>query len=136
MPQNIPNRVPDSTPDFRQMTPQELRQGLTTLNALVRDLKRFHRTGQPRCLAEWREGTPGAAQAAAVLPSAGLVIRLAELPVPLEAFGSNILSRDLLAEAETLRKKYKDVWRARPRETVRDFSARLKRKPRGWSFGR
>jgi hypothetical protein len=136
MPQNIPHRVPDSTPDFRHMTPQDLRRGLTTLNALVRDLKRFHRTGQPRCLAEWREGTPGAAQAAAVLPSAGLVTRLAELPVPLEAIGTSLLGRDLVTEAETLRKKYKDVWRARPRETVRDISSRLKRKPTGWSFGR
>ena len=118
------------------MTPQELRQGLTTLNFLVRDLNRYQRTGQPRCLAEWREGTPGAAQAAAVLPSAGLVTRLAELPIPLEGPGSGILIRGLVSEAETLRKQYKEVWRGRPRDSFRDISGRLKRKPKGWTFGR
>ena len=136
MPDFISKSVPDSTPDFRQMTPDELRQGLTTLNFLVRDLKRFQSSGLPKCLSEWREGTRGAALAAAVLPSAGLVTRLADMPGPIDGLGAQMLGKQLVAEAEALRQKYKGVWRGRPRDKFLDANVRLKRKPRGWTFGK
>jgi hypothetical protein len=132
---------PDRTPDFRHMTPEAIRQGVTTLNFLVRDLKRFQASGDTRWLRSWREGTEDAQKAAAVLPSAALVIRLAEMPGPLDTLGASILGKPLVAEAEELRKKYKDVWRGRPREKFHDVSARVKReeqrrKASRWKFGR
>jgi hypothetical protein len=130
--------MPDSTPDFRHMTPEEMRRNLTVLNFLVRDLKRFQAKGDTRHLALWREGTPEAERAAAVLPSAGLVTRLADMPGLMDERGAYLIGRTLISEAETLRKKYKDVWRGRPRESFRDVSARRKlRKPgKGWGLGR
>jgi hypothetical protein len=132
----MPDFIPSSDPDFRQMTPAQLREGITTLNFLVRDLKRFQASGDTAHLALWREGTKEAARAAAVLPSAGLVTRLADMPDPIDERGAYLLGRGLVSEAEVLRKKYKGVWRGRPRDSFRDVSARMKRKPKGWTFGR
>lgn len=139
MPEPSPKQPFNASPNFREMTAQELRQGLTTLNALVRDLKRFERTGQTAFLAEWREGTPGEKAAAAVFPSAALVTRLATLAIPIDPVGAKLFGRNLVAEAEKLQRSYKDVWRARPGLTFRDVAARAqreeqRRKSKGW-FG-
>jgi hypothetical protein len=139
MPDPSPKSPFDPAPDFREMTAQELRQGLTTLNALVRDLKRFQRTGKTAFLAAWKEGTPGEKAAAAVFPSAALVTRLASLGVPIDSTGAQLFARDLVAQAEKLQRSYKDIWRARPGHKFRDVAARAKReeqrrKSRRW-FG-
>ncbi len=128
----------DFTPDFRHMNADELRRNLTTLNFLVRDLRRFQASGDTRHLALWREGTAGAERAAAAFPSAALVTRLADMPGSVDDRGAWLLGHGLASEAEGLRKKYKEVWRSRPRETFRDIAERAQRKPksRGWTFGR
>lgn len=125
----IVRRMSDSirNPDFRQMTPDELRRGITTLNFLVRDLKRFQQSGQTGFLRDWREGTQAAADAATVLPSAALVTRLADMPGEMDKTGAYLLGRTLVAEAENLRRQYKDVWRGRPRTRFHDVAARRSR---------
>jgi hypothetical protein len=132
---------PDSNPDFRHMSPEALRQGVTVLNFLIRDLKKFQKSGITKCLSAWREGTKEAAQAVAVLPSAALVMRLADMPGPIDPAGAHMLGNHLVEEAEALRKKYKDIWRGRPRARFHDVSARTRReeqrrKANRWKFGR
>ena len=116
-----------AAPDFRQMSADDLKLGIMTLAELSRDLKRFRRTGEPRHLRLWAEGTPGAARAAIVFPSAGIMQGFASMRVKIDQGAARMLVDQLVSEAETLRARYKDVWRARPGRAFRDIAARVKR---------
>lgn len=126
-----------AAPDFRQMSASDLRAGVMVLSELVRDLKRFQDSGDPRHLRLWAEGTKGAEAASRFFPSAALVTSMAGLPGPVGREGALLLGRNLVSEAERLQRSYKDIWRARPGRQFRDIAARVKReeqrrKSRGW----
>jgi hypothetical protein len=116
-----------SAPDFRHMSADDLRRGILTLAELSRDLKRFSRTGEPRHLRLWAEGTVGYENALLVFPSAAIVRGFASMPAKIGESAARMLVDQLVSEADNLRGRYKDVWRARPGRAFRDIAARVKR---------
>jgi hypothetical protein len=118
-------------PDFRHMTPAEIKDAISTLNPLIRDLKRFIDSGHSKYLAGWKEGTAASQKMAKLLPMhASIVNRLAEMPV--RGNGEGVrglvgLAYPIRDDAEELRKKYKTVWRARPGRRQFDLSKRIGR---------
>ncbi len=82
--------MPNEPPDFRKMTPDEIRVGMNKLNLEIRELKRLQKLS----------------------PEFGF----------------------FLDELETERRKYKEVWRARPGRVFHDVAARrVKEKQRKWA---
>lgn len=118
-------------PDFRHMSVAEMKDAISTLNPLIRDLRRFIDSGHSKYLAAWKEGTAASQKMAKLLPAhAGIVNRLAEMPVR----GNNEAVRGLVGlaypiieDATELRKKYKTVWRARPGRKQFNLAARIGR---------
>lgn len=120
-----------SQPDFRSMTAAEIKDAISTLNPLIRDLNRFIDSGHSKYLASWKEGTAASQKMAKLLPAhAGIVNRLAEMPV--RGNGEAVrgivgLAYPIRDDAEELRKKYKTVWRARPGRKQFNLSQRIGR---------
>ncbi|MEZ0259624.1 MAG: hypothetical protein ACAH80_01355 [Alphaproteobacteria bacterium] len=127
--QNDFNRATDPNPDFRRMTVDEMKQAIGTLSPLIRDLRRFARDGHAKHIARWKEGTREAAAMMKLLPSAALVMRIAEMPMRNGQVERGLvgLTYPIIDEAVELRAKYKTVWRARPGRKQFDLSKRIGR---------
>ncbi|MDP2207004.1 MAG: hypothetical protein Q8K65_11940 [Alphaproteobacteria bacterium] len=114
-------------PDFRNMTPDEIKKGISSLNRDIRALRaQVNRTtgkffiGQAATVGV---GVP----ATLIFPPLGLGIMAAGMIHGVEKSAESSVQRAQLAEAESLRKSFKAVWRARPGRPFRDVDARNKR---------
>jgi hypothetical protein len=125
------NDFNSASPDFRSMSPAEMKDAISTLNPLIRDLRRYVDSGHSKYLAAWKEGTAASQKMAQLLPShAGIVNRLAEIPT--RGNGEGVrglvgLAYPIIDDAVELRKKYKTVWRARPGRKQFNLSKRIGR---------
>ena len=125
------NDFNSASPDFRRMTVAEMKDAISTLNPLIRDLRRFIDTGHSKYLAAWKEGTAASQKMTQLLPShAAIVNRLAEMSLRGNGEGARGLvglAYPVLEDATDLRKKYKTVWRARPGRKQFNLSRRIGR---------
>lgn len=114
-------------PDFRNMTPQQIRENISRLNREIRDLRKMTNqagakfaTGQ---LITMGAGIP----AILVFPPLGLGILAAGTVHGMEKSIEASTYNAQLRQAETLRAQFKTVWRARPGRKFHDIDARVKR---------
>lgn len=114
-------------PDFRNMTPDEIRQGISKLNREIRDLRQQMNRAAGKFYLGQAATVGVAVPAAMVFPPLGLGIMAAGMVHGLEKSAESAAARSRLAEAESLRHKFKTVWRARPGRPFHDIDARVKR---------
>jgi hypothetical protein len=114
-------------PDFRNMTPEEIKQNISSLNRDIRVLReQVNRTTGKFFLGQAAAVGVGV-PATLIFPPLGLGIMAAGMIHGVEKSAENSVQRAQLAEAESLRKSFKAVWRARPGRPFRDVDARGKR---------
>jgi hypothetical protein len=115
------------TPDFKNMTPEQMRENISALNREIRELRKL--SGQ--AMGGFFKGqavTLGlGVPATLVFPPLGAGIMAAGMVHGSQKTVESMVIRDRLAEAETLRHKFKTVWRARPGRKFLDIDARCKR---------
>lgn len=114
-------------PDFRNMTPDEIKQGISSLNRDIRSLReQVSRTTGKFFLGQAAAVGVGV-PATMIFPPLGLGIMAVGMIHGVEKSAESSVQRARLAEAESLRKSFKAVWRARPGRPFRDVDARNKR---------
>lgn len=119
--------MPAPRPDFRTMTPDDLRRGISDLNGQSRRLRdEMNRVAGRFALGQM--ATVGAAGAAmAVFPPLAAGVIAAGLMHGVDQSAQSAVLRARLAEVESLRKSFKTVWRARPGRRFYDIDARGRR---------
>jgi hypothetical protein len=114
-------------PDFRNMTADDLREGITTLNRIIRELKDFQEKQHKRLAVSWGAGTAATAAIAIIFPPAALMVAATTTMLAIDPAASATVGKMALKNAEALRHKFKTVYRARPGQAFHDVSARRKR---------
>ncbi|MDE1153388.1 MAG: hypothetical protein PW788_12700 [Micavibrio sp.] len=117
----------DLTPDFKNMTTDEIRSGISTLNTVIHDLKRMAQTEHKHFAVTWGASTLLVAGTTIIFPPAALLALTASNIINVDPMVRMTLARQALKEAEDLRHKFKIVWRARPGRAFRDVAARTAR---------
>src|SRR3954464_1882733 len=115
------------TPDFRQMTVEDLREGITALNKIIKELKDFQQKQNKRFNVSMGLGTAATAAVALAFPPAALLVGATALMVSIDPAAGATVGQMALKNAETLRQKFKTVYRARPGRSFHDVAARRKK---------
>jgi hypothetical protein len=115
---------PDPTPDFRKMTIEDLREGISTLNKIIKELKEFQKTQSRRLWVSWGAGTAATGAIAVIFPPAALMVAVTSTILSADPAAGAAMSSNMLAKAEELRHKFKTVYRARPGRAFHDVAAR------------
>jgi hypothetical protein len=115
---------PDPTPDFRKMTIEDLREGISELNKIIKKLKEFQKVQSKRLWVSWGAGTAATAAISIIFPPAALMVMATSTILSVEPAAGAALSGNMLAKAEELRGKFKTVYRARPGRAFHDVAAR------------
>jgi len=114
-------------PDFRNMTPQQIRENISRLNNDIRDLRQKARAANAKFAAGQLITAGTAIPATLAFPPLALGILAAgamhgmEKTVEIGSYNAQ------LRESETLRAQFKTVWRARPGRKFYDIDARVQR---------
>lgn len=114
-------------PDFRNMTPDEIRKGISDLNREIRDLRKQANVATGKFFLGQAATVGVGVPATMIFPPLGLGIMAAGMIHGVEKSAENSALRIRLAEAERLRHSFKTVWRARPGRPFHDVDARNKR---------
>lgn len=119
--------MPDRRPDFKNMTPADIRRGISALNGDIRDLRKQMNITTGKFLLGQTAALGAAVPAAIVFPPLALGIMAAGMIHGVEKSAETSIQRVRLAEAESLRQQFKTVWRARPGRPFHDIDARVRR---------
>lgn len=119
--------TPEPQPDFRKMTIEDLREGISTLNHIIRKLKDFRNTQSKRLWISWGAGTAATAAIAIAFPPAALLVAATSTILSAEPAAGTEIGSQVLGKAEELRHKFKTVYRARPGRAFHDVAARRER---------
>lgn|GEM_PF-1663456 len=114
-------------PDFRNMTPLQIRENISRLNRDIRDLRKKTRQAGARFAAGQLITAGAGIPATLVFPPLGLGILAAGTVHGMEKTIEASTYNARLRDAETLRAQFKTVWRARPGRKFHDIDARVKR---------
>jgi len=114
-------------PDFRNMTPDEIKQGISSLNRDIRALRQQMNKTTGKFFLGQAAAVGVGVPATMLFPPLGLGIMAAGLVHGAEKTAESSIQRARLAEAESLRKSFKTVWRARPGRPFHDVDARARR---------
>ena len=114
----------ETPPDFRKMTIEDLREGISTLNHIIKKLKDFQKTQSKRLWISWGAGTAATAAIAIAFPPAVLLVAATSTILSVEPAAGAALGSQMLGKAEELRHKFKTVYRARPVRAFHDVAAR------------
>lgn len=121
------NVTPEPQPDFRKMTIDDLREGISTLNKIIAKLKDFRNTQSKRLWISWGAGTAATAAIAIAFPPAALLVAATSTILSIEPAAGTAVGSQVLGKAEELRHKFKTVYRARPGRAFHDVAARRER---------
>jgi len=116
-----------SKPDFRNVTPQQIRENISRLNLEIRDLRKKTRQASAKFAAGQLMTMGAGIPATLAFPPLGLGILAAGTAHGMEKSIEAGTYNRALREAETLRGQFKTVWRARPGRKFYDIDARVKR---------
>lgn len=119
--------MPDRRPDFKNMTPADIRRGISDLNRDIRDLRRQMNITTGKFFAGQTVALGAAVPAAMVFPPLALGIMAAGMIHGAEKSAETSVMRARLANAESLRQQFKTVWRARPGRPFHDIDVRVRR---------
>lgn len=114
-------------PDFRQMTIDDLREGITALNKIIKELKDFQQKQNKRFNVSLGLGTAATAAVALAFPPAALMVAATSLMVSIDPAAGATVGQMALNNAQELRQKFKTVYRARPGRSFHDVAARRKK---------
>lgn len=114
-------------PDFRNMTPQQIRENISRLNREVRDLRKMTNQAGAKFAAGQLVTLGAGVPATLAFPPLGLGILAAGTVHGMEKSIQAATYKNALHDAETLRAQFKTVWRARPGRKFYDIDARVKR---------
>jgi hypothetical protein len=121
----------DLTPDFRDMTIDDLREGISTLNKIIKRIKEFQQQQNKKFAISWGAGTIASAAIALAFPPAAMMVVATTAMLSLDPAAGAAVSQKMLNDAESLRHKFKTVYRARPGRAFHDvFARREKEKAR------
>lgn len=115
------------TPDFRKMTPQDLRDGTTALNKIIKAMRNYKHENDKRLIVGGSAGAMGALVAGLMFPPAALIVAAGATIINMPSIAGSSAGAAVLKDAVELRRKFKEVWRARPGRPFRDVAARIKR---------
>jgi hypothetical protein len=115
------------TPDFRHMTEEELRAGIAALNKTIKPLRKLEKKEEGEFWAVWSAGTLTVAGLTVVFPPAALIAISASTVLTLDKSIKASTVRRMRQDAETLRDKFKTVYRARPGRKQFNIDARRTR---------
>lgn len=114
-------------PDFRKMSPDEIKENISALNKLIRDTKRAHAKNQKVFFALSGAGVAGTAAAVVFFPPA-LIFMAAFTGAAMGESGARAASTSqVLAYAEETRDRLKTLYRARPGRKQFNLAARRAR---------
>ena len=117
----------DPVPDFKNMTPEELRENLSALNGLIKDLRIAQARENKRFIRTYSAGTLATAVTSIVFPPAAIIILTSSTMMNVDPMAKALLLRQVLHDAEEMRDKFKTVWRARPGRKQFNLAARRAR---------
>ncbi len=115
------------TPDFRHMTPDDLREGIAVLNKTIKKLRAFQGQQNRRFVLTTGGGAVAAAIAAIIFPPAGAVVAMGTLLLNMDPATASAVSGLVLDDAIDLRAKFKEVYRARPGRAFHDVAGRIEK---------
>jgi len=116
--------TPGPVPDFKNMTPQELREGLSALNGLIKELKIAQSREDKRVAVTYSTGMLATAITTIVFPPAAVIMLATSSAMNVDPMAKALLLRQVLRDAEDMRKRYKIVYRARPGRKQFNLAAR------------
>lgn len=114
-------------PDFKNMTIRQMREDMTALNHLIKELKAIEKDNTKKFALTWGAGTLATAAVTAFFPPAAFLVLTTSTMMNVDPMARTMMARDMLRKAEDLRERYKIVWRARPGRAFHDVAARNKR---------
>lgn len=114
-------------PDFRNMTPQQIRENISRLNREVCDLRKMTNQAGAKFAAGQLITMGAGIPATLAFPPLGLGILAAGTVHGMEKSIEASTLNAHLKQAESLRDQFKTVWRARPGRKFYDIDARVKR---------
>lgn len=136
-----------TVPDFRRMSPDEIKDNISALNKFICDIKKANSKNQKVFFALSGVGVAGTAAAVVFFPPA-LIFMAAFTGAAMGESGARAANTSqVLAYAEDTRRKLKTLYRARPgrkqfnlaarraREVARVAEERRKNPPRGFRGG-
>lgn len=106
------------------MTTQDLREGISELNKIIKKLKEFQKVQSKRLWISWGAGTAATAAIAMIFPPAALMVMATSTILSAEPAAGAAICGNVLAQAEEMRRKFKTVYRARPGRAFHDVAAR------------
>lgn len=136
-------------PDFKNMTPDDIRSGISKLNTQIGDLRKKMNLAAGKMLIGQTLAMGAVIPAAMVFPPLAAGVAAAGMLHGVEKSTEGAILRREFNKAVELRQKYKTVWRARPGRTFYDVDKRIQRendrraekqrkkiiKQYGWRFG-
>lgn len=114
-------------PDFKNMTPAEIRENISSLNREIRELRKAANESSKKLIAGQAATLGLGVPATIAFPPLGLGIWVAGTVHGMEKSIQTSVYRSQMVEAQTLRSQFKTVWRARPGRKFHDIDARVKR---------
>lgn len=124
-----------NTPDFRKMSPDQIRDNISQLNKLISWLRQDYTQKKKGFVKAYGVTTVGAVTVATAFPALALLAFTFPLVATLETSVEAQIVGDTLREAEKLRSRFKEVYRARPGRRQFNLAARREReknrKPKG-----
>lgn len=114
-------------PDFRNMTPDEIRKDISRLNGTIKTLRTEFNRVSGKFFAGQAASIGLGVPATIIVPPLGLGIMLAGMLHGTEKTMERGILGAQLAQAEKERQSLKTVWRARPGRKFYDIDKRVKR---------
>ncbi len=125
----------NNTPDFRKLSPEQIRDEISQLNKLIAFLHVRHKEKKRDFYTGWGIGGVGAVAMTAAFPPIAFLAFTMPVMMTLDASLQAQIVRDTLVRAESLRAQFKEVYRARPGRKQFNLAARRtreeNRKPKG-----
>ena len=114
-------------PDFKNMTRDEMRADLSALNGLIKQLKIAQSREDKRVAVTYGTGVLATAITTMVFPPAAIIMLATSSAMNVDPMAKALLLRQVLRDAEEMRKRYKIVYRARPGRKQFNIAARRQR---------
>ncbi len=127
MSRDIPPEPIGDIPDFKNMTIRQMREDMTALNHLIKELKAIEKDNTKKFALTWGAGTLATAAVTLIFPPAAFMVLSTSTMLNVDPLARSMMARQMLHKAEDLRERYKIVWRARPGRAFHDVAARNKR---------
>lgn len=115
------------TPDFRKMTEDDLRNGISELNKVIKPLRALEKKRDKVFWGTWGASTLTVAGISVVFPPVALLAFSTGMLVTMDKTVRASEIWEMRDQAESLRAKFKAVYRARPGRKQFDIDARRTR---------